>query len=160
MRLSKGGLLLFLALTLRPASGQSTSVTQGASAARSPVVLLPGYRIQIVKGIDTFGAVIWKEHGMAIDFSRGMYLEDPVSSEKESHILWKQEQSINGKKVQCVYTKSHQLIVNFPELHAYFYARIHSRQELAEMLLMTVTYDIHEYPVDPSSLGQLRKPKK
>jgi len=160
MRLAMIGMLVFLVISVQQASSQSAGATQRADSARSPVILLPGYKLQTVKGIDTFGAVIWKEHGAEIQFSQGAHLEDPMESVKESQVLWKQEQVVSGKKVQCIYTKSHQLIVNFPELHALFFATIHNSQELTEMLLMTVTYDIHEYPVDPSSLGQLRKPKK
>lgn len=160
MRIAKAYILLFVALTMRPASAQSAGTAQGPNPARSPVILLSGYKLQVVKGIDTFGAVIWKERGAEIHFEQGAYIPDPIASEKVSHILWKQEQVIDGKKVQSMYTKSHQLVVSFPELHADFFATIHSRQELAEMLLMVVTYRTEQYPVDASLLAPAPKSTK
>ncbi len=159
MKLITVGLLFFLIFTVTQAAGQGSAANQGPDSPRSPVRLLPGYKLQIVNGIDTFGAVIWREHGAQIYYELGPHLDDPVASKKDSQILWKQEQLVNGKKVQCMYTKSHQFVVNFPELRSYFSARIHNRQELAEMLLMTLTYGVQEYPVDPSLLAPLPKPK-
>jgi hypothetical protein len=146
-------LIIFLILIapLSQACGQDIDRNGNPIPPRSPLVLLPNYKLEILKGIDTDGARIWKKPGVEIEYAQGMYLEDATAHMKADEIVWKQEQVINKQKVQCFYTKSHDLIVSFPSLHAYFSARIHNQQELTDMLLMVVTYNVDGYPVRRSA---------
>jgi len=64
-------------------------------------------------------------------------------------------------KFQCTYTRSHELIVSFhPSLTANFRAKIHNQQELADMLLMVVTFNLEGYPFDPASIATISKRQK
>jgi hypothetical protein len=71
----------------------------------------------------------------------------------KSQVLWREEQTINGQRVVCVYTKSKELIVSFPKLVANFRAKIRNQNELAAMLLIVLTYEPHQgYAADPGAI--------
>ena len=124
---------------------------------RSPVVLLPGYRVDIRKAIDSEWRIIWKAEGLKLDFGQGGYREDETKTLKKQQILWTQEQTLNKHKAQLVYTSSHKLIVSFPNLNAVFTAQIHSQRDLADMLLMVATFDKDWYPIDSTLVAPVPK---
>jgi hypothetical protein len=121
----------------------------------SPVLLLPRYKIEIVSGFEGgYGGRILKDGGLVIEFGQGQYDGIAADSVDYRQLLWRTEQSVNGKRVICVYTKSNELVITFPPSSSWpanFRAKIRSQQDLAEMLLMVLTFDPrHGYPVDPS----------
>ena len=59
-----------------------------------------------------------------------------VSGEK-----WRKKQVINGQEAAFVFTKSRRLVVSFPESHANFYATVRDESELADMLVMILTFE-------------------
>ncbi|HWZ96563.1 MAG TPA: hypothetical protein VN025_02265 [Candidatus Dormibacteraeota bacterium] len=127
---------------------------------RSPVVLLQGYKLDVGKAIDSEWRVIWKAGGLRLDFGQGGYFEDETKRIKKADILWTQEQTIDKQRVRFVYTKSHELMATFPTLNARFKAHIHNQQELADMLLMVVTFNNDWYPVDAASIAPLPQKSK
>jgi hypothetical protein len=141
----------FLICVFTLATGQEKPPSKEESKMRSPIRLLPGYKVQVQPGIDTGGARFWKEGGLDMHFSTGTYEFKEADSIPANQVQWRVEQIVNGNHITCVFTKSQEFIVTVNELPvSNFDAKIRSQQELAEMLLMVLTYDIqHPYPVDP-----------
>jgi hypothetical protein len=122
-----------------------------------PLRILPGYKYQVVQGVEDTGFEIWKEGGARIldvtNFNDAMTQHDPITDIKQQDILWRQEQSINNYRFLCVRTKSNELRMSFPEKQVHYLAIIHNEKDLADVLLMVMTEDFqHLYPVDPAIL--------
>ena len=105
--------------------------------------LLDGYHHhQTDHPLDSITGKIWKQHGVTISYDIALNAGDySTSPEWNKSVLWRTEQVVNGEKVVCVFTKSKQLLIVFPRLMANFYADIHSRRDLADMMLMVLTYN-------------------
>lgn len=115
----------------------------------SPVRLLPGYKVQLTTGADAVGGIIWKDGGMKIDFGMGLHVGVASDLVDKSDVVWREEQVVNGAQVICVYTKSHDFIVSFPRLTTNFQGKIRSQRDLAEMLIMVLTFEpTRGYPVE------------
>jgi len=127
---------------------------------RSPVILLPGYKIDVRQPIDSEWRIIWKTGGLQLDFGAGGYSEDEMKAVKKDQILWTQEQTINKHLVRFLYTKSNVLFANFPDLNARFKAHIHNQRELADMLLMVATYNEDWYPLGSAAIAPVPKNQK
>jgi|SRR5215475_14792342 len=135
-------LLLLLIAALTQVHAQELDRSNSAIPPRSPIVLLPKYKLEISKGVDTTGMAIWREGGFSIRYVQGMYIESDtdIIRRTKDEILWTQEQLVNKQKLVLTCTKSHGLFASFPALHASFSAKIHSQQDIADMLLMVVTF--------------------
>jgi hypothetical protein len=131
-------------------SAQNPDVAKGESNI-SPVRLLPGYKFRAGRSLDTGGGTIWKEGGLEIDFVAGAIGSEADSIDKKD-VVWREQQVVNGQRMICVYTKSHDLVISFPKLRADFSSKIRSRQDLAEMLMMVVTFEPRGYPVEPGAV--------
>jgi hypothetical protein len=56
-------------------------------------------------------------------------------------------------RVICVYTKSNEFVVSIPRLAVNFRRHTQNQQEIAEMLLMVLTYEpSHGYAVEPGAI--------
>jgi hypothetical protein len=137
------------AATAREASAPNTS-----AGIRFPLRLLPGYKLQAGAGYDNGpSGKIRKENGPAIEFHMGPYFSEATESIKKEEILWREEQVVNGQSFTCVYTKSEDLVISHQPLPvANFQAKIHSQQEMAEMLLMVLAFEPKGYPVAPNAI--------
>lgn len=127
------------------------------------VKLLEGYKYKRGGTIDTINGVIYKEGGLSIEFESGIsegYAANPKDKDK---YIWYREQVLNGHKVMVALTKSGGgtvweperprgprprkiLMVTFPgrfgpDNAANFYAEVLNEQEIADMLLMVLTFN-------------------
>ena len=130
-------------------AGWSQDRNERSVAAMSPIELLPGYRMNWVPGIDTAGGTISKTSGIRIYvlLSGGSASQADLVAAKD--VVWREDQVVNGRRVICVFTKSNDLVISFPQQVANFRAHIRNQQDLAEMLLMVLTYDpAHGYPAE------------
>lgn len=136
------------------ATAQEASAPSTSAGIRFPLRLLPGYKLQAAAGYDNGPTgKIWKENGPTINFHMGPYFPEETESIKKDQILWREEQIINGQSFTCVYTKSADLVISHQPLPvANFRAKIHSQQELAEILLMVLTFEPKGYLVDPNAI--------
>lgn len=125
--------------------------------------LLDGYRYRRSRTTDTINGEIYKEGGLSIEFESGIsegYAADPKQKAK---YLWYREQVINGHKIFVALgergaatawkperlrgaTLGRVLIVTFPGKFgpndaANFYAEVLDEKEIAETLLMVLTFD-------------------
>jgi hypothetical protein len=143
-----------LALLLVCSSSTMTARNQESKAGSrlSPVRLLPSYKIQWASGIDTWGGTIWKDNGVKIEFNQGGVGIATDQVEKDE-VVWREEQVLNGEQVVIIYTKSSHLLVAIPKLIVSFEAEIRNQKDLAEMLLMALTWDMaHGYPAEPGAI--------
>jgi hypothetical protein len=146
-------LLLLLAPTF--SDGQKIDALNGSRPVILPIQLLPGYKVEGGHGTDTAGARIFKDGETSIAFGLGIHMAVQADSVDETRVAWKEDQIVNGRHLTCVYTKSGELIASFRDLPvANFSAKIRTQQELAEMLLMVLTFEpSHGYPVESSAMA-------
>lgn len=125
--------------------------------------MLDGFKYKRAKGSDTIGGRIYKDGGLSIEFESGLsegYAADPKN---KGRYIWYREQQINGNKVFLALTthgagttwqaenprqlpSRRVMIVTFPgrfgpDDAANFYAEVANEEEVAEMLLMVLTFD-------------------
>jgi hypothetical protein len=106
------------------------------------IALLDGYRVEMAPhGTDSFGGKIFKEGGLTIYYDNlvnaGTRVNDPSLVKKT---LWRKEQTLDGHRVILVFTKDNQLTISFPDWQANFFGKVRSQQDVADMLLMVLTY--------------------
>jgi hypothetical protein len=134
-RLLSAGLALLLS-----AAGIGSSVAQPPEAAPGALKLLPGYTHQKEQGRDTRVGKIWKKDGPTIRYDIGRLAGNYAASQKKEDCAWQKEQVIQEQAVQLALTKDHTLFVSFPQLKANFSATIKTDEDLAEVLLIVLTY--------------------
>ncbi len=135
--LRNAGVCLVLILSSWSLSAQSAQTLGPGN-----IQLLPGYLDTRMRPIDSAGAGrISKADGVLISYDIGLAAGHyETHQEWADHALWRTDQVINGKRVVCIYTKSKQLLVTFPDDLANFYAKIRAPRDLADMMLMVLTY--------------------
>jgi len=132
--------VVFLALALSSSSlGAQSAPTLGPGNVR----LLPGYVHTPMRPIDSAAAGrISKAHGLVVSYDIGLaaghYENDP---HWKNRAAWRTEQLIDGKRVVCIYTKSKELLIAFPDQLANFYGRVRTQRDITDMMLMVLTYD-------------------
>lgn len=125
--------------------------------------LLEGYKYRRSRTADTINGLIFKDGGLSIEFESGIsegYAADPG---EKSKYLWYREQVVNGHNVFLALTEigaatkwqperprpaklGRVLMVTFPGKlgpndAANFYAQVLDEKEIAETLLMVLTFD-------------------
>lgn len=124
--------------------------------------LLEGYKFERSHTSDSINGIISKEGGLRIEFESGISEGYAVQVEKKATYIWYQEQVANGHRVMVALTKPDDtkwrpqksrkpkrkqiLMVTFPGKFgpmdaANFYAEVLNEGEVAEMLLMVLTFD-------------------
>jgi hypothetical protein len=105
--------------------------------------LLAGYVHRRGHGFDTAVGSIARKDGLVIEYDIGR-LSGVYTDCKDCGFidgeLWRKDQIVSGHDVRIVYTKSKRLVISFPETHANFYATVKSEADLADTLLMVLTY--------------------
>jgi hypothetical protein len=118
----------------------SAFATYGSDPPPGSIKLLSGYKHKTEQGIDTRVGRIWKEDGLTIEydigFSAGHYAK-PGELDKYS---WYKEQVIGKQSLRCALTRDSLLIVTFPDASANFFAKVKRQEDIAEVLLMVLTY--------------------
>jgi hypothetical protein len=138
----------FAALSLSVCVGRSSPV-QGYTPAQvnqpsapGNIRLLPGYVNTYVKPIDSAAAgSISKVGGLVISYDIGLdaghYEHNPQWTKRA---VWQTEQVVGGKRVVCIYTKSRELLITFPDDLANFHAKVRNQRDITDMMLMVLTY--------------------
>lgn len=107
--------------------------------------LLDGYVHTRRQGIDSSVGRISKKGGVNISYDIGMpdeKLDVTINclGYKLTSCVWKKEQELKGEPVQIVLLKNGQMQASFPKSGALFYAQIKSPEDIADFLLMILTY--------------------
>ena len=127
------------------------------------LTLLSGYKYKRSTTFDTINGVIYREGGLNIEFESGISEGYAVKSADQNKYIWYRTQTINGHNVLLALTKpgvatkwepaKHRgpkpmniLMVTFPGTFspmdaANFHAEVLDEQEIADMLLMVLTFD-------------------
>jgi hypothetical protein len=110
--------------------------------------LIDGYRHERLQGIDSTVGRIWKEGGLEIRYDIGVFAGNNAASVKPADRLWAMSQVIRGKSAEIVKAKNGFVTVTFSsdpknkagDSPANFYAKVSNEEELAALLLITMTY--------------------
>lgn len=127
------------------------------------VKLLDGYKYKRSSTVDTINGLIFKPDGLRIEFESGISEGYAVSPKDKKKYTWFREQTFNGHRVYIALSQpgagivwspenkrsqknSQILIVTFPRQFgpndaANFYAEVLNDMEIAEALLMILTFD-------------------
>lgn len=108
------------------------------------IKLLPGYVHHHGQGIDSTVGTIGKEAGLRIHYDigplAGNYAECSKLCGWTDNEVWRKKQIVSNQEVICVFTKEKRLVISFPKATANFYATIRSQEDMADMLLMVLTF--------------------
>jgi hypothetical protein len=126
----------------------STQPVEHRDVKECRVKLLPGYKQQEGRSLDSTVGHIWKEGGLRISYDMAGVYTDCDSCDWTKGETWRKKQLINGQETVLVFTKSRRLVVSFPESHANFYATVRNESELTDMLLMLATFERPKVDVD------------
>lgn len=127
------------------------------------IKLLEGYRYKRDSTTDTINGFIYKSGGLSIEFESGISEGYAVNPKKKGKYSWYREQVVNGRKVYVALGESgvvtrwkpvkprgskpvRVLMVTFPGDFgptdaANFYAEVLDEREVADTLLMVLTFD-------------------
>jgi len=123
--------------TLCIASGRAADV---AAPAPGDIKLLPGYRHEAERGKDTLIGKVWKEGGLTFRYDIGRGAGNAVNAHAKNDLLWCKEQVVQGRQLLLGFSKDRTLYVTFPQTSANFSGKVASDEDLADMLLMCLTY--------------------
>jgi|GEM_PF-3779145 len=113
--------------------------------------LLPGYQHQPMQGHDSIVGRIIKTGGLEIGYEIGRVTEpgtvrtggsfqDRPKKMPKDHVRWYSEQVVDGQPMHVAYRKDKILFVSFPNKGINFSAKISNADEMADMLMMIMTY--------------------
>jgi len=118
------------------------------------ILLLAGYQHKHEQGIDSSPGRIWKEGGLVIRYdiggSAGNYAEHQAKAER----VWTRRQVVGDRRVDIVKSKDGNVYVSFASdkddnrggYPANFYAAIKKDEDLADLLLIALTYPERSKP--------------
>jgi hypothetical protein len=137
-------LIAVLLLCSVPVAAQTTLV------APATIVLLPGYQHERAPTPrDSRNGRIFKDQGLSISYQAGGLAGNRVNG--NPNLLWSKEMMVRGNRVQIGMTRDRMLIVVFSSptpppgvpgsaLPANFFATATTDEDIADMLLMVMTY--------------------
>lgn len=131
------------------------SLTAGMSLAADPrlgaMQLLEGYEHEVLQGIDSTVGTIRKKDGLLIHYEigtvpkpgvprmGGQFTDRPKQTPRDQ-IRWYREQFVDGQPVHLAHRKDDLLMVSFPRRGMNFSVTVRTADEMAEALLMILTY--------------------
>lgn len=110
------------------------------------IKLLSGYKHKKLQGIDTRVGEFSKEGGLSIKYDIGRLAGNYAKSQAKEEPLWHKEQVIGGRPVHLTLAKDKTLFVTLPEANANFYGTAKSEEDIADILLMVLSYAPNEKP--------------
>lgn len=114
------------------------SIAHAGTPFPGTIELLPGYQHKALQGIDSRVGEITSKAGVKIQYDIGRLAGNYAAAQKDCK--WQRTQKVHGLKVELAYTNNEKLFVTFPQSSANFYADIRSPEELADVLLITLSY--------------------
>ena len=125
--------------------------------------LLAGYTHSSQQGFDSLVGDIRKEDGLRIQYEIGRVVEpgqprlggdfrDRARLTPKDEVLWYREQVVAGEPVHVAYRKDKVLLASFPRTGMNFRASVGSMEQLADSLLMILTY--------PEPVGARTEPRQ
>lgn len=126
---------------------------QTASKFRSPFNMLPGYKLEVRPSFEgEQSGWLRKPGGFVIAWSFDIHGSSIIDSIKQDDVLWRLEPPPSPNETVIVRTRQNRVAISI-DTHLNFDATIHSDQELAEMLLMCLTFNNQRgYEVAPDAI--------
>lgn len=124
---------------------------QGADDPPGKLALLPGYKHEPLQGIDSIVGRISKPKGLVIQYEIGRVVKpgaprlggDFTNQAKAipmAELKWFKEQRIGEQAVNVALSKQDVLFVTYPDSGVNFTVTVKTPEELADALLMLLTY--------------------
>ena len=143
--------LVRVALCLIILACATTSDAQEADSPPGGIRLLPDYTHKTLQGFDSRPGLISKKDGLQIRYDIGRVrkagliglggdFSDQTKSVPAKDRHWYKEQLISGKRVHLAYTKKGVLRASYPESGINFNVEAKTHEELAEALLIILSY--------------------
>jgi hypothetical protein len=101
--------------------------------------LLPGYEHTKRRGIDTEVGRIAKKDGLTIEYDIGGLAGNYAKNAAKNKPLWSRQQTVGKQKFDVCLDKERTLYVTVDGF-ANFYAKVKSDEDIADVLLMALTY--------------------
>lgn len=142
----------FIAFVALVATMSSTTFSLGADAPPpGSIQLLPGYVHEPLQGFDSIVGKISKKGGLTIQYEIGRVrkpgdlavggdFSDAAQRLPEKDRKWFKQQVVNGQPVNVAYGKDDVLYVAYPQSGVNFTSKVKTPEEVAEALLMLLTY--------------------
>ncbi|HSK72539.1 MAG TPA: hypothetical protein VK892_12620 [Pyrinomonadaceae bacterium] len=106
------------------------------------IKLLDGYVHVPLRGIDSWVGRIKKEGRLTITYDIGYLAGEYVNHCLwDNSCLWYKEQQFNGGLVKIALGSNEAIYATFPKTYANFYAEVKTQEDIAEFLLIIMTYD-------------------
>jgi hypothetical protein len=116
------------------------------------IQLLKNYTHTKAEAIDTSQGIISKPEGITIYYQIGKYVSDYADNRcGKGECLWYKVQHINGSEFRIGLTKEGKIVATVTEdnanvysdtIHANFYTQTKSAEEIADFLIMILTYQV------------------
>ena len=149
-------MLLVISLCITALAQPKMIVKKEKADPNSPpggIILLEGYQHKKLQGIDSLVGEILKKDGLKISYELGRIARpgqprmggdftDRAKGISKNDLKWFKKQTIDGSPAHIAFTKKNQLIVSFPTRGGNFRAKIESEEQMADALLMTLTYPL------------------
>ena len=101
--------------------------------------LLEGYVHETLQGKDTRVGRISKKGGITINYDIGK-LAGNYAVSRSKRAQWFREQRVATQLVQIAFSKEGTVYITFPQAAANFYASVKTPSEMADALLMVLTF--------------------
>src|SRR6185436_19393689 len=125
------------------AQGPTAPVAPGQEPPRG-ITLLPGYKHELKRTVDSVDGRIWKDQGLEIHYNRGLGTGSIVDREVLNEV-WSKYQTVGTNIVRIAMTKDRVLLVTItpsddgqPSRRTNFWANVHNDEEISDMLLMVM----------------------
>jgi hypothetical protein len=112
-----------------------------ADPAPGGMKLLPGYEHTKRRGIDTDVGKITKKDGLTIEYDIGGLAGNYAKNAAKGKPLWYKQQTVGKQKFDVCLSKERTLYVT-ADGFANFYAKVKTDEDIADVLLMALTYDL------------------
>ncbi len=135
--------LLFCSFTfLASAQNKQTENQPKPSPPPGGIKLLAGYAHFQEQGIDTRVGRIKKEGGLDIEYDIGRLAGEYTNTcvRDKNACVWFKEQKLEYGIVKIALTKDGEIIATFPKTTANFFAQVKSQEDIADFLIMILTY--------------------
>ena len=154
--------IFFLIAFTLAASGQATKTLKLPAPTPEPppgdIEMLDGYIHVPQSGIDSKVGEISKSGGMAIRYDIGIMAGVYAGRCSPSDdCQWFKSQTVNGREVLISLTKDGKVAATFRKENANFFAQTKSVEDVADFLIMVLTYKVKEPPLQDKTPTQ--KPK-
>ena len=137
--------LLAVSVLVAASPGRTPSGIAEPDPVPGAMKLLPGYKHTKDPDNAQLTGNVWKERGLDIYYDIGAV--GSVAATRKAKALWYKEQVVNGRVVQLALTvfpnKNRELFISVSEgsdRFANFHAKVQSEEDVADMLLMVLTY--------------------